>query len=52
MQALQEVGDVINDLRLTLSDLQDQLDSLKLQVAKRDTLIRQLANLAGVVVPP
>jgi hypothetical protein len=51
-QALIEIGDALNDIRMTQSELQDQLDSLKWAVARRDTVIRQLANLAGVAVPP
>ena len=51
-QALIEIGDALNDIRATQSELQDQLDSLKWAIARRDTVIRQLANLAGVAVPP
>jgi hypothetical protein len=51
-QALIEIGDALNDIRMTQSELQDQLDSLKWAVARRDSVIRQLANLAGVAVPP
>lgn len=51
-QALIEIGDALNDIRMTRSELQDQLDSLKWAVARRDSVIRQLANLAGVAVPP
>jgi hypothetical protein len=32
--------------------LQDRVDSLTMVVARRDTVIRQLANLAGVPMPP
>jgi uncharacterized protein YdbL (DUF1318 family) len=51
-QALLEMGDAVNDIRQTLSDLQSQLDSLREIVVKRDSTIKQLANLAGVTVPP
>jgi hypothetical protein len=51
-QALIEIGDVLNDIRMTQADMQDQLDSLKWSLARRDSVIRQLANLAGVAVPP
>ena len=51
-QAIVEMGDAINDIRQTLSDLQSQLDSLREIVVKRDSTIKQLANLAGVTVPP
>ena len=33
-------------------ELQDRVDSLTIIVPKRDTTIRQLANLAGVPIPP
>ena len=50
-QVLIELGDAMNEVRLMVGDLQDQLDSLKGVAAKQDTVIRQLANLAGVSVP-
>jgi hypothetical protein len=42
----------VNEIRLQSYDLQDRVDSLTTLVAKRDTVIRQLANLAGVQMPP
>jgi hypothetical protein len=51
-QAIIEIGDALNDIRQTQSDLQEQIDSLRVEVAKRDSVVRQLANLAGVVIPP
>jgi len=51
-QAIIEIGDAINEIRTAQSELQDQIDSLKWAIAKRDTVIKQLANLAGVVIPP
>ena len=51
-QAIIEMSDAVNDIRQTLSDLQAQLDSLRDVVGKRDSTIKQLANLAGVRVPP
>jgi septal ring factor EnvC (AmiA/AmiB activator) len=50
-QALTELGESYNDLRLTQQELQDQVDSLKTVVAKQDSVIRTLANLAGVQPP-
>jgi hypothetical protein len=50
-QALVELGDAMNEIRLMLGDVQDQIDSLKMVAARQDTVIRQLANLAGVTVP-
>lgn len=51
-QALQDLGDAYNDVRLQQQEMQDQLDSLRQVVARRDSVIRILANLAGVQVPP
>lgn len=43
-----QLGDGLSDLRQENAVLQQQVDSLILVVAKQDTVIRQLANLAGV----
>ena len=43
-----QLGDGLNDLRQENAALQEQVDSLKLIVARQDTVVRQLANLAGV----
>ena len=43
-----QLGDGLNDLRQDNAALQQQVDSLRLIVAKQDTVLRQLANLAGV----
>jgi hypothetical protein len=43
-----QLGDGLNDLRQENAGLQQQVDSLRLVVAKQDTVIRQIANLAGV----
>ena len=45
-----QLGDGLNDLRQDNAALQQQVDSLRLVVARQDTIIRQLANLAGVSV--
>jgi hypothetical protein len=50
-EQMSEIGDVVNDLRQQSAEQQQQLDSLRLIVARQDTVIRQLANLAGVSVP-
>ena len=49
-QAMTEVGTTIALLQQDYSDLQNQVDSLRGVVAKQDTVIRQLATLAGVQV--
>jgi hypothetical protein len=51
-QTVQEMVDAVNEIRLQSYELQDRVDSLTMVVAKRDTVIRQLANLAGVQIPP
>ena len=43
-----QLGDGLNDLRQENAVIQQQVDSLITVVAKQDTVIRQLANLAGV----
>ena len=45
-----QLGDGLNDLRQNYAALQQQVDSLRLVAARQDTVIRQLANLAGVPV--
>jgi hypothetical protein len=51
-QALVDIEDALNEMRQLTYEMQDRLDSLRIVVAQRDTTIRQLANLAGVPVPP
>jgi hypothetical protein len=51
-ETLQELMSAVNELRQLSYELQDRVDSLTIAVAKRDTVVRQLANLAGVPVPP
>lgn len=51
-QTVTEMSDAVNEIRQMSYELQDRVDSLTNIVAKRDTVIRQLANLAGVQVPP
>jgi hypothetical protein len=43
-----QLGDGLNDMRQDYAALQEQVDSLRVVVARQDTVIRQLANLAGV----
>lgn len=51
-QALNELGESFNDIRLVQQELQDQVDSLRSVVVRQDSVVRTLANLAGVTVPP
>lgn len=52
VQTITEMSDAMNEIRQVTYELQDRVDSLVLVVARRDTVVRQLANLAGVPVPP
>lgn len=47
-QALIELSDAINDVRQESAVLQEQIDSLRLVVARQDTLVMRLAAIAGV----
>jgi methyl-accepting chemotaxis protein len=51
-QTINEMSDAVNEIRQVSYELQDRVDSLVFVIDKRDTVIRQLANLAGVTVPP
>ena len=51
-QLLNDVTDAISNLQQGTADLQSRVDSLSLVVARQDTLLRQLAAIAGVQVPP
>lgn len=51
-QTIIEISDAVNEIRQLSYELQDRVDSLVTVVARRDSVIRQLANLAGVTVPP
>jgi hypothetical protein len=48
---LNQVGDEMQAQRQDMALLQEQIDSLKTVAAKQDTLLRRLANLAGVQIP-
>jgi hypothetical protein len=50
-QQVVEMGDAIATLQQIDAELQGQVDSLRFVVARQDTIIRQLANLAGVPIP-
>jgi len=51
MQSVNDLGDAVNAMRQDYGVLADQVDSLRLMVARQDTVLRQLANLAGVAAP-
>jgi hypothetical protein len=52
VQTITDMSDAVNEIRQLSYELQDRVDSLTTVVARRDTVIRQLANLAGVPMPP
>ena len=51
-EQMRQVGDELNAARQQAATMQDQIDSLRVTVAKQDTLLRQLAGMANVPVPP
>lgn len=52
VQTVTDMSDAVNEIRQNSYELQDRVDSLVIVIARRDTVIRQLANLAGVTIPP
>lgn len=48
MQQMTDMVDVVNELNARTSEMTFTLDSLRLIVARQDTAIYRLANLAGV----
>ncbi len=50
-EQMKQLGDELNLLRQDASDIHSQLDSLRTVAAKQDTLLRQIAGMAGVPVP-
>ena len=51
-QQMREIGDELNSSRQETAVMHEQLDSLRIIVIRQDTLLRQLAGMAGVPVPP
>ncbi len=47
-QAMQDMSDEVSTLRQEHALLQAQLDSMRIVVAKQDSALRKLSNLAGV----
>jgi hypothetical protein len=46
-----QLGDAISMLQQENAILQEQMDSLRVAVAKQDTALRRFANLAGMPLP-
>ena len=51
-EQMQQMADELNAVRQDNAATVEQLDSLRILVARQDTLLRQLAGMAGVPVPP
>ena len=51
-QALTEIADQLGAMQQDNAALQNQVDSLRAVVARQDTVLRRLANLAGVSMAP
>jgi polyhydroxyalkanoate synthesis regulator phasin len=51
-EQMREMGDELNNARQETAMMHEQIDSLRMTVARQDTLLRQIAGMAGVPVPP
>jgi predicted small metal-binding protein len=51
-EQMRDLADELNNAHQETAMMHDQLDSLRTAVARQDTLLRQLAGMAGVPVPP
>jgi septal ring factor EnvC (AmiA/AmiB activator) len=51
-EAMMQVGTEISAMRQDFAVLQNQVDSLRTVVARQDTIITRLANLANMPLPP
>ena len=45
-----QLSEALNEVRTTAADLNQTLDSIKIVLAKQDTIIAKLANATGVQV--
>jgi translation initiation factor 2B subunit (eIF-2B alpha/beta/delta family) len=52
IEQMRQVGDELNAARQEAATMHEQIDSLRVIVARQDTLLRQLAGMANVPVPP
>lgn len=51
-QAMMDVGTQITSMQQDYASLQGQVDSLRGVIARQDTILSRLANLAGMPLPP
>ena len=50
-EQMRQVGDELNAARQEAAAMHEQIDSLRITVARQDTLLRQLAGMANVPMP-
>jgi hypothetical protein len=50
-QAITDMADQLGAIQQDNAALQSQVDSLRMVVARQDTVLRRLANMAGVPMP-
>jgi hypothetical protein len=48
MQQLLDIGDALNELGMQTAELQVTLDSLRMVIARQDTIIYRMANVTGI----
>jgi hypothetical protein len=51
-QAITDMADQLGAVRQDNAALQSQVDSLRMVVARQDTVLRRLANMAGLPMAP
>ena len=51
-ELLVETQEVIGELRTEIATFQDQIDSLRNELTRQDSLLRVMANLQGMPMPP
>lgn len=49
-EQMRDLADELNAARQETAAIHEQVDSLRLALARQDTLLRQIANLAGMPV--
>lgn len=48
MQQMTDVADALNELNQRTADLQFTLDSMRIVLARQDTVLRRVANATGI----
>ena len=51
-ELLVETQEVVSGLREELASFQTQIDSLRVELTRQDSLLRQMATLQGMPMPP